>query len=316
MSAVMLQRNLIPKRSKDLFNSSCCIVMGAGGARGLSHLGALHAIAENKISVDTIVGASMGALMASLCAIEGDPRTAARRATEFLRSKAGRKIRATVLGAGQFNSAKHQRGWTTKLFHSLKKQAALSRAIHSKSLLPSNVLRDAIESLIPDIDIRDVPVDLQIVTVDLEQGKRVVLTEGSLRRAIRASMSIPGVFPTVRWGDMRLNDIGNYDTVPCDIPKIDKRYNGAIIAVDVGPCPNQSAACNTAMESMVRANIVAETLIRKRALAYADLVIRPEFAGKQWYEFNDLEFLIQSGYSAAHKVIAGVTANAATAHSI
>ena len=281
-----------------------CLVLGAGGARGLAHLGVMHALAERQTVVDSMLGVSMGALMVSLCAITNDPEVATGETLDFLKSSAGRKIRAAVLGAGRFNQGNRKRTWGKKLFHSLKQQAAFSRAINSKSLLPSTILRDAIDQLIPDIDIRDVPIDLQIVAVDLEHGRRVVLREGSLRRAIRASMSIPGIFPAVRWGDGWLNDIGNYDTVPCDIPRLEQQFTGKIIAVDVGPDPMQPTVCASAMDSMVRASAIAETIIRQKSLQLADLVIRPKFESQQWYDFGDLESLIELGYREAQDKLA------------
>ena len=299
-------RSTIPKQNpldkSDL--EPTCLVLGAGGARGLAHLGVMHALAERQTVVDSMLGVSMGALMVSLCAITNDPEVATGETLDFLKSSAGRKIRAAVLGAGRFNQGNRKRTWGKKLFHSLKQQAAFSRAINSKSLLPSTILRDAIDQLIPDIDIRDVPIDLQIVAVDLEHGRRVVLREGSLRRAIRASMSIPGIFPAVRWGDGWLNDIGNYDTVPCDIPRLEQQFTGKIIAVDVGPDPMQPTVCVSAMDSMVRASAIAETIIRQKSLQLADLVIRPKFESQQWYDFGDLESLIELGYREAQDKLA------------
>ena len=246
----------------------------------------------------------MGALMASLCAITGDPQVSTNETLGFLKSSSGRKIRAAVLAAGGFNQGNRKRTWGKKLFHSLKQQAAFSRAINSKSLLPSTILRDAIDHLIPDVDIRDVPIDLQIIAVDLELGRRVVLREGSLRRAIRASMSIPGIFPAVRWEDMWLNDIGNYDTVPCDVARLEQQFTGKIVAVDVGPDPMQPTVCDSAMDSMVRASAIAETIIRQKSLPLADLVIRPKFESQQWYDFGDLESLIELGYREAQNKLA------------
>ena len=281
-----------------------CLVLGAGGARGLAHLGVMQALAEQQTVVGSMLGVSMGALMASLCAITNNPQVATNETLGFLKSSAGRKIRAAVLSAGRFNQANRKRTWGKKLFHSLKQQAAFSRAINSKSLLPSTILRDAIDQLIPDIDIRDAPIDLQIIAVDLEHGRRVVLREGSLRRAIRASMSIPGIFPAVRWDDMWLNDIGNYDTVPCDVARLEQQFTGKIVAVDVGPDPMQPTACDSAMDSMVRASAIAETIIRQKSLPLADLVIRPKFESQQWYDFGDLESLIELGYREAQNKLA------------
>ena len=281
-----------------------CLVLGAGGARGLAHLGVMQALAERQTVVGSMLGVSMGALMSSLCAITGDPQVATDQTLGFLKSSSGRKIRAAVLAAGGFNQRNRKRTWGKKLFHSLKQQAAFSRAINSKSLLPSTILRDAIDHLIPDVDIRDVPIDLQIIAVDLELGRRVVLREGSLRRAIRASMSIPGIFPAVRWEDMWLNDIGNYDTVPCDVARLEQQFTGKIVAVDVGPDPMQPTVCDSAMDSMVRASAIAETIIRQKSLPLADLVIRPKFESQQWYDFGDLESLIELGYREAQNKLA------------
>lgn len=281
-----------------------CLVLGAGGARGLAHLGVMQALAERQTVVGSMLGVSMGALMSSLCAITGDPQVATDQTLGFLKSSSGRKIRAAVLAAGGFNQRNRKRTWGKKLFHSLKQQAAFSRAINSKSLLPSTILRDAIDHLIPDVDIRDVPIDLQIIAVDLELGRRVVLREGSLRRAIRASMSIPGIFPAVRWDDMWLNDIGNYDTVPCDVARLEQQFTGKIVAVDVGPDPMQPTVCDSAMDSMVRASAIAETIIRQKSLPLADLVIRPKFESQQWYDFGDLESLIELGYREAQNKLA------------
>ena len=281
-----------------------CLVLGAGGARGLAHLGVMQALAERQTVVGSMLGVSMGALMSSLCAITGDPQVATDETLGFLKSSSGRKIRAAVLAAGGFNQRNRKRTWGKKLFHSLKQQAAFSRAINSKSLLPSTILRDAIDHLIPDVDIRDVPIDLQIIAVDLELGRRVVLREGSLRRAIRASMSIPGIFPAVRWDDMWLNDIGNYDTVPCDVARLEQQFTGKIVAVDVGPDPMQPTVCDSAMDSMVRASAIAETIIRQKSLPLADLVIRPKFESQQWYDFGDLESLIELGYREAQNKLA------------
>ena len=113
-----------------------CLVLGAGGARGLAHLGVMQALAERQTVVGSMLGVSMGALMASLCAITGDPQVSTNETLGFLKSSSGRKIRAAVLAAGRFNQGNRKRTWGKKLFHSLKQQAAFSRAINSKSLLP------------------------------------------------------------------------------------------------------------------------------------------------------------------------------------
>ena len=55
---------------------------------------------------------------------------------------------------------------------------------------------------------------------------------------------------------------------------------------------------------MVRASAIAETIIRQKSLPLADLVIRPKFESQQWYDFGDLESLIELGYREAQDKLA------------
>ena len=148
----------------------------------------------------------MGSLVGALYLIEGDSQKALNRAMEFMNSTKGRKLQASVSSGGGIQ--KKDTHGRSNLYRRVAKFVAASRALRRESLLSSKILRELVHALIPDIDIRDLPVPFQITTVDLRSGNRVVLSEGSLRIAIRASMSIPGVFPAVRQGDQLLSDIG------------------------------------------------------------------------------------------------------------
>jgi NTE family protein len=293
---------------------SYSVVLGGGGARGLAHLGAMQAISEKRITVNRVVGVSMGALMAGLCAFEGDMLRARGRALEFLDSRSGKKLRSSISGGGGISNKSPTRRWSVTLLHEIKKKKALLQSLRSQSLLPSKVLRDAINFLIPDIDIRDLPTPLQIVTVDLHSGMRVVLTEGSLRRAIRASMSIPGVFPAVHCGDQWLSDIGAFDLVPCDVPPDERAVslgNEGVIAVDVGKRVDELEKCDSAITAILRSQTLAEYMIRQQSLAKADVVIQPKLKQSEWFDFSDPESFMDAGYDAAHKALATIAVEVA-----
>ena len=293
-------------RSTVNLGSPACIVLGGGGSRGLAHLGALQACAEAQVPVGRLVGVSMGALMASLCAVSGKPKLAQKQFLSFIHSNSGQKLVAAVQAASAFSKTKQKSRWTDKLARTLKTQVAVSRAVRSQSLLSSSILRKLIDGLLPDIDIRDVSTPIQIVTFDLRSGHRVVLTEGSLRRAVRASMSIPGIFPAVRYGEQLLSDIGMYDSVPSNIPQCPGMLHSQheiIIAVDVGLQLDREFECDTALDAMIRGQILAEFMIRQQSLSSADIVVRLNLteAGNQWFDFSQPELLIENGYLAAHR---------------
>ena len=284
---------------------SYCVVCGGGGARGMAHLGALHAVAEQNVPVGRMVGVSMGALMGAFCLVERDTERAQRLALEFLHSAKGQKLRSSVAaGSGLSMSAK--RRWGTGLVRKIIKHAIVSKAVNRAALLPGKILSDLIHPLIPDIDIRDLSTPLQIAAVDLLSGQRVVLSSGSLRLAIRASMSIPGIFPAVRYGDQLLSDIGAYDIAPTDIAadsyNVESGTEGTLV-IDVGRRPEVVANCKNAIAAVLRSQVLAEHVIRQKSLANADIVIQPNLQAYHRFDFSSPDSMIAAGYKSATKVL-------------
>ncbi|WP_372716889.1 patatin-like phospholipase family protein [Novipirellula sp.] len=281
------------------------VILGGGGARGLSHLGAMKAIGESGIAVSSLIGVSMGALMASLCSYERNIDEATASALRFLTSPSYRRLQAKVMRASQGSAGRCETNrWSTRLVRGILTHQFLARVVRSPSLLPANFLDAVIDPLIPDVDIRDLPVPLHLVAVDLVTGRRVVLSSGSLRTAVRASMSIPGIFPAVPWEDQLLSDIGVYDAVPCgvvnelDHPSHDAR---SIIAVDVGRAMDRNVQCRSGLDAILRFQELAEQQIRQQSLQAADVVIRPEVQHLSWFDFTSPEPIIQAGYDAGTK---------------
>ncbi len=156
----------------------------------------------------------------------------------------------------------------------------------------------------PDVDIRDLPIPLSIVAVDLLSGQRVVLEQGPLRDAVRASASIPGIFPPVRWGEMLLSDIGVIESIPTLVASA--YASDLTIAVDVGQDNTRINGCNTAIEVMMRVDDICERLMRRHLNDAADLVIRPDVGNVAWFDFSQPERLIAEGRAAAHRAIQAV----------
>ena len=283
-----------------------CLVLGAGGARGLAHLGVMKALGESQVQINRIVGVSMGSLVGGLCAVEGDVARATQKVLDFFDSSSGRKLRSAVMATGGTSADSESFSWPVTVLRKIKKRTAMIRALRSQSLLSSTVLRDAIDLIIPDLSIEDLPTPLQIVTVDIRTGTRVILNSGSLRRAIRASMSIPGIFPAVSHQSQRLGDIGVYDSVPCDIP-VDRRCllqkGEPIIAVDVGQDVEEQTDRQTALHSAMRFQAFAEQTIRQQSLARADVVVKPNIERIPWFDFSNPQAVIEAGYDAAIKTL-------------
>lgn len=174
------------------------LVLGSGASRGWAHIGVIEALEEANITIDFIAGCSVGAYIGALHA-SGSIGSL----KEFLLRMDGKKIFSyfdvVFPRAGLLNGTR-------------RVQELFSMHTNAKTF----------EEL-------DIP--LVMVATDLEQGKKVVLKSGNIIKALRATMSYPGLFAPVRFKDRWLVDGGLVDPVPVGMARA--MGAGVVIAVDL-----------------------------------------------------------------------------------
>lgn len=156
------------------------LALGSGSARGLAHIGVLGALEEAGIAVDAIAGSSIGALIGAIHA-------------------AGR-----LDGLKAFFRSLDWLGMMRFVDVVLPKSGLIDGARIS-ALVREHVAARSIEAL---------PTPFAAVATDLGSGERVVLRSGDVIDAVRASISVPGIFTPVRYGSRILVDGGVVDPVP------------------------------------------------------------------------------------------------------
>ena len=207
------------------------LALGGGGARGIAHVSVLREIEAQHIPIDCIAGTSMGALVGGLYssgmsvdAMEELVRStnwtqlfddAIPRAERSYRRKQDDKDALATVGVG-LNDGR------------VRVSPGLLQGERILAMFESSTLG---VSAIDDFD--DLPIPYRAVATDLNTGQPVVLGRGSLAMAMRASMSLPGIFQPIEIDGRVLLDGGIADQVPIDV----LRAMGAdiVIAVDVGP---------------------------------------------------------------------------------
>ena len=113
----------------------------------------------------------------------------------------------------------------------------------------------------------ELPAPFRTVAVDLKTAERVVLDRGSLAQAMRATMSLPGVFPPVEMDGRVLVDGGALDSIPADVVR--EMGAGVVIAVDVGYVASGKvdyslfALMGQTVDSMMRANTAPRAASRR-----------------------------------------------------
>jgi NTE family protein len=206
------------------------LALGGGGARGIAHIGVLRTLEELKVPIDCIAGTSMGSLVGALYAsgmsvdeIENLVRTinweevfddSLARPEQSFRRKRDDDLVLLQPGIGVGGDG--------------VRVAAGLLAGQRISLLFAKLVEPV--AGIEDFD--DLPIPYRAVAADINTGEAVELGRGDLALAMRASMSIPGVFPPVPIEGRVLIDGG----VAANLPVSTVRGMGAdiVIAVDVG----------------------------------------------------------------------------------
>ena len=274
------------------------LVLGGGGAKGAAEVGVLKVLEEADIPIDYIAGTSIGAIVGGLYAIGYD--------------------------AADIDSLYRNQNWLFLLGDQIKRESEtfLSKEEKEKYMihiplsrtrkvsLPTGYVRGQnIVNLFSKLtvgyhhvdDFSTLPIPFRCVAVDLVDGKEVVLSSGSLPVAMRASMSIPGVFAPVEWDGMMLVDGGALNNLPVDVA----REMGA----DVVVCVDLSTGWKK-KEDLKSASSVIDQLIGimgqakyRKNKTQADIYINPQLKGYTPASFQpeSIDTMISRGEQAARQ---------------
>jgi NTE family protein len=280
------------------------LVLGGGGARGLSHLGILKVLEAERVPVDLIVGTSAGAIVGALFAVYGNARDAESRLVEFA-------------GSPQFKSDKFRdlqhmtpletddHGLIMTLRRFYKLGLFFATTLFKESFIDPDQFERDLASIIPDCLIQEAQIPLAIVTTDLGAGREVALTEGSLRTAIWASSAIAGIFPPVVVDGKELVDGGFVNKVPVEVAL--RMGADVVIAADVSQDVLDSQEFSRRGTAIsVRANAILAETLKNLQMRFADVVIRPEVNNIHWADFASIADITPIGETAARAALPAV----------
>ncbi len=273
------------------------LALGAGGARGLAHLGVLRALAEQGIEVGFIAGASMGAIVGAMFALSPDHEKVSERIIGYLEANRD-KLRHFSLF---HRLGRRRRGSFGSIRSTLLRFFFCTILARRTYILGGELLEDFICAMLPDADIRETKIPFAAVAYDLSSAEEVVLVEGSIRRAVMASSSIPGVFPPVDWFGRPLVDGGGISPVP--VSAVRRLGARRVLAVDVSPLPKRRTPIESGLEIILRAEDGEAEKLKRLELEEADLVVCPPLGSVQWWRFEYYARIIERGYRTARRVL-------------
>lgn len=173
------------------------LALGSGGARGIAHIGVIRELIKYGFEISSISGTSMGALVGGIYA------------------------------AGKLDEYE---SW----MRSLSKRNVFNLVdftMSTQGIIKADRVLKEIQKFIPDRQIEELPVKYAAVATDIKNREEVIMTEGSLFEAIRASISIPLVITPVKKNDTLFVDGGVLNPVP--VNRVSRQADDLLIAVNV-----------------------------------------------------------------------------------
>ncbi len=243
------------------------LVLGGGGARGLSHIGVLRVLEQERIPVDQIVGVSVGALIGALY--------------------------AAGLSVDQIESMAQEIGWRNLTDFS---RFRLLKLILTDELLSTNKMEAYLHKKLGGLYFHDLKIPFVCIATDIRTGEKVVFKEGPVAFAARASATIPGVFKPVPYRHRFLVDGGVVDNLPTNLIAVDD--NDFVLAV-LPKVQLEMKDADTVLKTLVRSvEIQKDTMMFERRKD-ADFMIEPNVGDVSMVELDRSQECIAAGLREA-----------------
>jgi NTE family protein len=252
------------------------LVLGSGGARGLAHVGVIKTLLKHKIPIDLIVGSSVGAFIGGMFASSGKIDELEKMVMEVTHKDIAKVLFDPTWGGGLVKGEK-----TLEFF----------------------------KKLFSDKKFEDLIMPFFAVATDLYTAKQVVISEGDVATAVRASISVPLIYSPVMYAGHLLVDGG----VSCPVPVEIAKENGAevVIAVNLDGVyfsghDNKDFSSSSTVDVLKDSYFALRYNLANKEVKEADIVIEPEMKYIEDFDFVGGKAAVEAGERATEKQMARV----------
>lgn len=241
------------------------LALGAGGAKGLAHIGILQVLEEEKIPIHLITGSSMGAAIGSIYAS----------------------------GA--------QLEMMEKLANELNNSHFIDLVIPKWGLVKGRKVHALLRLMTHNFNFSELRIPVGVVATDLVCGERVVFTEGNVANAVRASIAVPGVVEPYHLDNRILVDGAVCDRVPAQLAK--EMGADFVIAVDLQYYKREEVKINSIFDVIMQSIELLERQVRNHYTSYTDIIVSPKVSDNNWTDFEAADHFIEMGRIACREVL-------------
>jgi len=273
------------------------LALGGGGARGAAHVGVLRVLDELRIPIDCVAGTSMGALVGATFAAGTPP-------AELEREMLAIKWEETVGGQGRRNRMPIDRKLASITYtNSLELGVANGRLLTPGGLINTQEIEQALHTLVARAqfvrDFDDLAIPFRAIATDMVKSEMVVLDEGELAVAMRASMAAPGAFSPIVIDGKVLADGGLMRNLPVDVAR--DLCADVVIAVWMSSPPPESGDISAIamLQRSVDVSIEANVRLQIASLTPVDVGIDVPTGDMRSTDFQRVPDAIVLGRAAA-----------------
>jgi NTE family protein len=243
------------------------LALGSGGLRGLAHVGVLKVLERENIPIDYIAGCSIGSLIGALYSVGLDPDT------------------------------------ILKLAKNLKRRHWLDFIMPKMGIISGERVLAMMRLLTRNKRFCELNTPLAVVATELSSGKEVIFTEGEVAQAVRASISVPGIFVPYKIDDMLLVDGAVLNPTPIDLVR--KLGADKVIAVDLA---HAGVVCNitNVFDVVIQAIDIMERQLCKTRRQECDVLICPDVAHISPSSFDAIDESVALGEEAAQALLPSI----------
>ncbi len=275
------------------------LALEGGGALGLAHVGVLQWLEEHHIPVDRVAGTSMGALVGALYASGRSPEQM--RAIAISPSISSVFTVQTPYADASFRRRQDRREVPQFLTLGLRNRYALRNALLTDRGVNEFLSRELFEDNSEQLDYNRLPIPFRCVATDLATLHAITFSHGPLPAAVRASISIPGVFSPVQGPDGHmLVDGGIVDNLPTGVLRRDLHAD-VVIAIHLEDSllsPSDTVSIVGVLNRAFAAGIVHNV---EESEKLANVVVNVPVSGFSGSDYSKAAELIAVGYKAAEQ---------------
>jgi NTE family protein len=243
------------------------VVLSGGGARGLAHIGVLKVFEREGVPVDLVVGTSVGAIVGALYA-SGVP-------------SAEIEKMATVVGWDQLTDLS---------------SAKVVRLLVSERLLSTQKMETYLKDRIGEKQFADLKTEFACLATDVRTGEGIVIREGSVALAARASATMPGIFEPVPFRHRLLIDGGVVDNVPTAVAR---RLGAELLICLYVPADLSRHNVSNVLTMLTQALYIQGQVVSEDQIKRADFVIKPDVSEISALELWRSKECMEAGQRAA-----------------